>query len=177
MYYVFEKKTESCVKDGTEKSHERTTRVNKTDKVSTIVEQLVNSGANYLRHWEHVDNIPAVLPNIKERHTGRYIKMNFSENIALKTKQEVQEAHFSGKHYTLYCSIFQPGDNKFVHHVSDDTIHDLSFVRQVLKDIFDRWNIRNEITIIKSDKAPAQYKKSRFYNHILPQQTNTKFVL
>ena len=50
MYYVFEKKTESCVKDGTEKSHERTTRVNKTDKVSTVVEQLVNSGANYLRH-------------------------------------------------------------------------------------------------------------------------------
>ena len=85
--------------------------------------------------------------------------MNFSENIALKTKQEVQEAHFSGKHYTLYCSIFQPGDNKFVHHVSDDTIHNLSFVRQVLKDIFDRWNIRNETTIIKSDKAPARYKK------------------
>ena len=89
-------------------------RVDKTDKVITIAEQLINLGANYLRHWRHVDNISAVLPKIKEQHSGRYIETDFSENIALKTNQEVQEAHFSGKQYALHCSIVQPGDNKFI---------------------------------------------------------------
>ena len=78
---------------------------------------------------------------------------DFLENITLKTKQEVQEAHFSGKQYTLHCSIVQPGENKFVYHLSDDTTHDPSFVHQVLEDIFDCWNIRNETIIIKSDNA------------------------
>ena len=50
MYYIFEKKTETYIKDGIEKSYERTARVDKTDKVSKVVEQLINSGANYLRH-------------------------------------------------------------------------------------------------------------------------------
>ena len=36
------------VKDGTEKSYEQATRIDKTDKVSTIVEQLINLGENYL---------------------------------------------------------------------------------------------------------------------------------
>ena len=76
----------------------------------------------------------------------------------MKTNQEVQEAHFSGKQYSLHCSIVQPGDNKFVYHLSDDTTHDPILFHQILDDIFDRWNIRNETIIIKSDNAPTQYK-------------------
>ena len=82
--------------------------------------------------------------------------MDFSENIALKTKQEVQDTHFSGKQYALHCSIVQPGDNTFVYHLSDDTTHDPSFVHHVLEEIFYRWNICNETIIIKSDNAPTQ---------------------
>ena len=84
--------------------------------------------------------------------------MDFSENIARKTKSEVQEAHFSGKQYTLHCAIVQPGEVKFIYHLSDDTTHDPSFVQQVLEDIFDRWEIRDETIVVKSDNAPTQYK-------------------
>ena len=35
---------------------------------------------------------------------------------------------------------------------------DSVFVHQVLIDIFDKWNIRNETIVIKSDNAPTQYK-------------------
>ena len=78
-----------CQKDGAEKSYERTTRVDKTNKVSAIVQQLIDSGANYLRHRQHVDSAATVLPKITERHTGKYIEMGFLEKIWLKTKQEV----------------------------------------------------------------------------------------
>ena len=84
--------------------------------------------------------------------------MDFSGNIARKTKSEVQEAHFSGKQYALHCAIAQPGKVKFVYHLSDDTSHDPSFVQQVLEDIFDRWEIRDETIVVKSDNAPTQYK-------------------
>ena len=62
MYYGFEKKTDTYVKDGTEESYEQTTSVDKTDKVITIIEQLFNLKASYLRRRQHVDNIFTVLP-------------------------------------------------------------------------------------------------------------------
>ena len=69
--------------------------------------------------------LKTLLPlHTKERYKGRYIKMGFSENIAIKTKSEVQEAHFSGKQYTLHCTIVQPGEVKFVCHLNDETTHD-----------------------------------------------------
>ena len=77
--------------------------------------------------------------------------MDFSENIAIKTKKEVQEVHFSGKQYGLHCTIVQPGEVKFVYHLNDDTTHDPSFVQQVLE-------IRDETIVVKSDNAPFQYK-------------------
>ena len=63
-----------------------------------------------------------------------------------------------GKQYALHCTIVQPGEVKFVHHLSDDTTHDSSFVQQVLEDIFDRWEIRDETIVVKSDNAPTQYE-------------------
>ena len=177
-YYVFEKKTETYIKNGVEKSYERTTRIDKTDKVCDIVKQLVDSGPNYLKHRQHVNNINKVLPKIRERHAGKYIEMDFSENIALKTKSEVQEAHFSGKQYALHCSIVEPGENKFVYHFSDDTTHDPCFVHQVLEDIFDRWDIKDETVLIKSDNAPTQYKnKWAFHSYqSLADKYNVRIV-
>ena len=51
----------------------------------------------YLRHRSHVDNICKVLIFIKETFNGRYIKVDFSEILAMKPKFEAQDAHFSGK--------------------------------------------------------------------------------
>ena len=163
-YCLFEKKTETYIKNGEEKSYERTIRIDRSDKVSYIVQQLVDSGDSYLRHRKHVENIATVLPKIRERHKGRYIEIEFSGNIAIKTKSEVQEAHFSGKQYALHCTIVQHGEVKFVYHLSDDTTHDPSFVQQVLEDIFDRWEIRDETIVVKSDKDRLNTKTSGHLN-------------
>ena len=177
-YYIFGMKTETYVKNGIEKSYERTTRLDKKDKVSDIVEQLIKLGPPYLKHRQHVANVNTVIPKIRERHEGKYIELDFSENIALKTKSEVQEAHFSGKQYALHCSIVEPGENKFVYHLSDDTTHDPCFVHEVLEDIFDRWSIRNETVIIKSDNAPTQYKNKWAFQsyHSLADKYNVRII-
>ena len=73
---------------------------------------------------------------IWERISDKYIELGFSENMVLKPKHEVQDAYFSGKQYSLYCSIVEPSENKYVYHLGDDTNHDPIFVNESLEDIF-----------------------------------------
>ena len=81
--------------------------------------------------------------------------MDFSQNIALKTKDEVQTAHFSEKQQSLHCSIVIDENDvlSYVYHLSHETGHDPTFVDEVLNDIFGRWNIRNEKILLKSGNA------------------------
>ena len=65
---------------------------------------------------------------IRESFSGKYIELEFSENFALKPKHEFQDAHFSGNQYSLHCTIVEPGENKCVYHLSDDTNHDPVFL-------------------------------------------------
>ena len=118
----------------------------------------MDRGKSYLQHRSHLDNIATVLPIIRESFSCKYIELDIFENLALKAKHEVQDTHFSGKQYSLYCSIVEPGENKYVYCLSDDANRDPVFVNEVLEDIFRHWNIKDETTIIKSDNAPTQYK-------------------
>ena len=81
--------------------------------------------------------------------------MEFSENIAMKPKFEVQDEHFSGKQYSLHCSVVKTGTQKYFYHLSDDTTHDPEFVHEILVDLFDKFSIKNETIMIKSDNAPT----------------------
>ena len=157
-YSYFATRKETYLRDGKEIGYTRTARQDKTDVVSNIVKLLLETGPVYLKHRSHVDNISSVFPIIKETFAGRYIELDFSENIAITPKSEVQDAHFSGKQYSLHCSIVIPGENKYVYHLSDDKRHDATFVHEVLVDIFEKWGIKDETVIIKSDNAPSQYK-------------------
>ena len=116
-YYIFEIKTESFTKNGKITEYSRTARVDKKEKVCEIVKKLLDRSESYLRHRFHVDNIEAVLPMIRENFSGKYIELDFSENLVLKLKNEVQDAHFFGKQYSLYRSIVEPGENKHVYHL------------------------------------------------------------
>ena len=80
---------------------------------------------------------------MREAFTGKDIGLDFLESLALKPKFQVQEAHLSGKQYSLHFSIDETGKNKYVYHLNDDTNHDLIFVSGVLKDIFKRWEIKD----------------------------------
>ena len=126
---------------------------------------LISIKDSYLKHGSHVDNINKVFPIVKESFEGTYMELDISENIAIKPKFEVQEAHFSEKQYTLHCSIVEPGMNKYAYHLCDDTKHDPVFVNEVLEDIFTKRNIKNETVIIKSDNALTQYKNQYAFSY------------
>ena len=158
-YYVYERKIEYYKgKDDKDVQYTRTARVDKKDKVSAIVGKLVQISQRYLKHRSYVDNLSRVLPMIKDGFSGKYIELDFSENLALRPKHEVQSAHFSGKQHTLHCAIFQPGETKFHYHISDDTKHDPVFADEVLRDLIHHYDIRNEDIMIQSENAPTQYK-------------------
>ena len=148
--------------------------IDKKEEVSVIAQKLISIKDSYLKHRSHVDNINKVFPIVKESFQGTYIELDFSENIAIKPKFEVQEAHFSGKQYTLHCSIVEPGMSKYVYHLCDDTKHDPVFVNEVLEDIFTKRNIKNETVIIKSDNAPTQYE-NQYAFFLLQQIANIYF--
>ena len=76
-----------------------------------ISQKLISIKDGYLKHRSPVDNISNVFSIIKESFQGTYIGLDFSENISIKPKFEVQEAHFYGKQFTLHCSIFEPDDD------------------------------------------------------------------
>ena len=52
-----------------------------------------------------MDNIAAILPMIRESFSGKYIELDFSENLVLKPKHEVQNAPFSGKQYLFLVQL------------------------------------------------------------------------
>ena len=77
-----------------------------------------------------------VLPVIEDAFNGKYIELDFSENLAMKPKCESAVSSISGKQFCLHCTIVQPGDIKYKYHPSDDPTQDYVFLKKVLEDIF-----------------------------------------
>ena len=134
----------------------------------------MNKEVKYSEHRSHVKNISTQFPIIKETFQGRYTELDFSENLAMKPKFEIQEAHFSGKQYTLHCGIVEPGERKYVYHRCDDTTHGATFVHFVLEDIFESRNGKKKNVLIKTDNAPTQYKNKYVFKSF--QSLANKYV-
>ena len=121
-YYVYERKTE-CYKgnNGNDVQYTRTARFDKNEKVSELVNSLLKNSSRYLKHRPFGNNVNHVFPILKERFSEKYIELDFSENLALRPKNEVQSADFSGKQHSLHCATFSPRNTNFHYHLSDDT--------------------------------------------------------
>ena len=100
---------------------------------------------------------------MKSAYNRKYIELDFSQNLALRPKDEVQSAHFSGKQFTLHCAIVDPVDHRYEFHLSDDTNHDGAFVDHIIQDIINKYNIENEDLWIQSDNASSQYKNKQSF--------------
>ena len=125
-----------------------------------------------------MDNVNHVFSILKERFSGKYIELDFSENFALRPKHEVQLDHFSGKQHSLHCAIFWPSNTNFHYHQSDDTKHDAFYVNEVLRDLIQRYDIKNEDVVIQSDNAPTQYKNRHAFAllHKLADEFNLRNI-
>ena len=110
-YYEYRRVEESYIgKNGERFEYTRTARVDITEPVHMLVAKLLGLSKKYLRHRTYVDNCTCVFPLSKESYTGKFIELDFSQNLSLRPKDEVQSAHFSGRQFTLYCAIVEPAD-------------------------------------------------------------------
>ena len=122
------------------------------------MEKLRGLSKKYLKHRTYVDNCTSVFPLLKESYSGKFIELDFSRNLSLRPKDDVQSPHFSGKQFTLHCAIIEPAQYRYHYYISDDIKHDTFFVDYVVRDIKAKHNIKDEDFWIQSDNGPSQYK-------------------
>ena len=84
-------------KDGKVNEYTRTADVDHFEPVYLLFEKLKDLSDKYLLHRAYVGNCTSVSPILKEVYDGKYIELDFSQNLALRPKDEVQSAYFSGK--------------------------------------------------------------------------------
>ena len=128
------------------------------------LESLIKDGSKkYKKHRSYVDNCSSVYPMMKDAYSGKFIELDFSQNLALQPKLEVKSAHFFNKQYTLHCAIATPFDRRYHYHLSDDNKHNGIFVDHVLRDLIANYNISNEDLWVQSDNASSQYKNKHSF--------------
>ena len=120
-YYEYKRIKESYYEEnGKSVEYTRTAHVDLCEPVCKLVQKLRDIGPKYLKHRTYVDNCAAAFPLLKDRYEGKFTELDFSKNLSLRPKDEVQSAHFSGKQFTLHCSIVEPTENRYHYHLSDD---------------------------------------------------------
>ena len=162
-FYVFERvDTKYFDTNGVEKIYKRTTRVDKREELSKVVEMLDSCSKSYLLHRYRVVNDNVHWARLLMKTNQPILWLDYSRNINFKEKCQVQSAHFSGKQQTLHCSLLinPDGSNKYIYHISDDTNHDSTLTFEILNDILNKheYLAQNNILIIRSDNCEDQYK-------------------
>ena len=165
-------------KDGTPGEYKRVTRADYHKPVKDIYKKLLENGDAYHKHRTHVNNVSTVFPEMKSAYDGKYIELDLSQNLSLRPKGEVQSAHFSGKQFTLHCTIVDPVDHQYHFHLSDGTNHDGVFLDHVIGDIINKYHIENEELWIQTDNASLQYenKQSLFLLKKLSEDFNLRII-
>ena len=98
--------------------------------------------------------------------------MDYSQNIKLVEKDQVQSAHFSGKQQTLHDTLISyKGTNQYVYHLSNDTNHDSGMATEIVESTISHHpEIKETGTLnLRLDNCSTQYK-SRFVFHSLQKK-------
>ena len=163
-YYEYNRIEESYIgNSGKQMEYMRTAHVDLCEPVYQLVEKLRGLSEKYLKHRTYFDNCTSVFPLLKESYSGKSIESDFSQNVSLRPKDEVQSAHFSGKQFTSHCAIVEPVQYWYHYHISGDTKHNPFFVDYLVRDIA-KCNIKDEDLWIQSDNSPTQYKNKHAFN-------------
>ena len=117
---------------------------------------------------------------MKDVFDGKFIELDFSQNLAILPKLEVQSAHFFNKQYTLHCAIAKTFDKRYHCHLSHDRKHDGIFSDHVLRDLIINYNISNEALWAQKDKHLPNTRTNiclDFYSHWLTNLIQGSYTL
>ena len=163
-YYEYKRVVESCVGKGENLSeYTRAASVDHFEPAYLLVEKLKDLCDKYLLQRTLVDSCTSLFSFLKEVYDGKYIELDFLQTSALPPKNEVHMAHFSSKQFTLHCAIVEQPKFRYHRHISDDTKHDSVFVLYVIRDIIERYGIKNKDLWIESNNVSSQYKSKHLF--------------
>ena len=163
-YYIFEKvPTYYFNKQGKKMCYERVARVDKKESVHSIGSSLQDLSKEYLVHRFFVKHDEYFWEKFLDETPYHTIWLDFSQNINLVEKNQVQSAHFSGKQQTLHNTVHiapKRSARKYIYHLSDDTNHDSTMTFSVIEDIIEKHPeiVEKDILVIRSDNCGSQYK-------------------
>ena len=97
-------------KKGCKVIYYRTAREDKEDTLANISVKLQKLCKRYITHRYFIASDKVFWSNFKMNYNYPILTMDYSENINLTAKHEAQIAHFSGRQYTLHCTVLE-GDS------------------------------------------------------------------
>ena len=104
--------------------------------------------------------------------------MDFSENLELTPKNEVQSAHYTKRQHSLHCTVvYLARDNyRFHYHLSDETAHNASFLEVVVGKLLEKYS-NGSVLRFKTDNCSAQYKCRYVFNFWRDLAVTTKKII
>ena len=172
----FERITEKFFdRNGKEKYYTRTARRdhNGNERVSLREHYtcLQDSARPYLLHRYNVSCDKVHWRKFVAESDKCILWLDYSQNIQLTPKNNVQSAYYSGKQHTLHDALIQKpnGECIYVYHLSDDTNHDSVMTDVIINDIIKNHPelIKFGILIIRSDNCSTQYKLRYIFGFML----------
>ena len=162
-------------KSGVEKKYTRTSRKDYTGehrkKLKEVYSMLMDCAPKYLEHRYYVVCDRVYWSKFKSETNNPILWLDYSQNIKITPKTDVQASYYSGKQQTLHDGLIQMpnGDLKYIFHLSDDTSHDSVMIDQIIRDILKSYPelIRNGILILRSDNCSPQYKCKFVFANLL----------
>ena len=150
-------------KAGEKKLCQRTARKDFKDQPLRSVYKLFQDTARpYLIHRYHTLSDKLYWQQYLDETDSAVVWMDYSQNIKLVEKDQVQSAHFSGKQQTLHDTLIVcNGKNKYVYHLSDDTNHDSVMTKEILQRVIQRQRKEEKEEKRKKLSVAEQHMSSR----------------
>ena len=168
-YYQFEQVEEKYYNlEGILKFYSRTGRKDYKDvTVKDVYSLLLVSARSYLLHRYHTLLDKVYWQRYLDETDSAVVWMDYSQNIKLTEKNQVQSAHFSGKQQTLHdILISNNGINTYMYH---DTNHDSVMTFEILKTVVKEHPevIKTGKLVLRSDNCSTQYKSRFVFRNLL----------
>ena len=106
-----------------EVKYKRTARVDKREPLLDCISKLQELTVPYLLHQFSVCCDTVYGKKFLSQTSHYVLWLDYSQNLALKEKRQVQSAHFLGKQQTLHNTVLYKPNNqghKFIYLLSDD---------------------------------------------------------
>ena len=183
--YVFEKKTETYYnRQGKKKEYKRMARQDSHDvPLGDVYKLLQGCAKEYLQQRYHVSVDRVYWAKYLAETDKHVVWLDYSMNISLTPKLEVQSSHYSGKQHTLHDTLIHyPGTEdtyKYIYHLSDDTNHDSVMSCTIISDIIKHCPevIQKGHLVLRSDNCSTQYKSRYVFQGLLDLTKKNKIQI